>query len=220
LRVHPARFQWYAAGSVAAAGAKKLNRIPATSPDDIFKGVRYLLTGRQPEAAAILLVESGSRGILEKMTPPLRQSWGKGVRIDLVSCFATLPQGFPPETRLYRVADYRGGAGRGRLYRELQANGYSHVGIVCSAEPLMTKWKWMLAARLPAKVFVINENADYFWLDRMHWPTISSLVLLRTGLAGSGAVRILARLISFPFTFAYLLLYAATVHTRRALRRG
>ena len=186
----------------------------------IFKGVRYLLTGRHPEAAAILLVESGSRGILEKMLPPLRQSWGKDVRIDLVSCFATLPQGFPPETRLYRVADYRGQEGRGKLYRELEANRYSHLGIVCSAEPLMTKWKWMLALRLPAKVFVINENADYFWLDRLHSANIWTFVLLRTGLAGSGAVRILARLISFPFTFLYLLLYAATVHTRRALRRG
>ena len=182
--------------------------------------MRYLLTGRQPEPAAILLVESGSRGILERMLPPLRQSWGKGVPIDLVSCFATLPKGFPPETRLYRVADYRGPEGRGKLYRELAANGYSHVGMICSAEPLMTKWKWMLAARLPAKVLVINENADYFWLDRLHLSNIWAFVLLRTGLAGNGAVRILAQLFSFPFTFAYLLLYAASVHTRRAFRRG
>jgi hypothetical protein len=92
--------------------------------------------------------------------------------------------------------------------------------MVCSGEPLMTKWKWMLAARLPAKVFVINENADYFWLDRTHAGNIWDFVLLRTGLAGSGAVRILARLVSFPFTFLYLLLYAATVHARRVLRGG
>ena len=67
-------------------------------------------------------MESGSRGILERMLPPLRQSWGKGVPIDLVSCYATLPAGFPPETRLYRVADYRGPEGRGKLYRELARN--------------------------------------------------------------------------------------------------
>ena len=182
--------------------------------------MRYLLTGRQPEPAAILLVESGSRGILERMLPPLRQSWGKGVPIDLVSCFATLPEGFPAETRLYRVTDYRGPEGRAKLYRTLAANRYSHAGIVCSAEPLMTKRKWMLAARLRAKVFVINENADYFWLDRLHLANIWTFVLLRTGLAGSGAVRILARLVSFPFTFLYLLLYATAVHARRALRGG
>jgi hypothetical protein len=182
--------------------------------------VRYLLTGRQPEPAAILLVESGSRGILERMLPPLRQSWGKDAHVDLVSCFATLPEGFPPETRLYCVADFRGPEGRSKLYRELAGNRYSHVGLVCSGEPLMTKWKWMLAARLPAKAFVINENADYFWLDRLHLANIRDFVLLRTGLAGSGAVRILARLVSFPFTFLYLILYATTVHARRALRRG
>jgi hypothetical protein len=182
--------------------------------------VRYLLSGRQPEPVAILLVESGSRDILERLLPPLRQSWGKGIPIDVVSCFATVPRGFPPETRLYRVAEYRGPEGRGKLYRELAAKRYSHVGIVCSAEPLMTKWKWMLSSRFPAKVFVINENADYFWLDHLHLSNIWAFVLLRTGLAGSGAVRILARLVSFPFTFMYLLLYAATVHTRRAFRRG
>lgn len=182
--------------------------------------MRYVLTGRQPEAAAILLVESGSRGILERLLPPLQKSWGAGLPIDLVSCYATLPKGFPPETRLYRVSDYRGSEGRGKLYRTLAENRYSHVGIVCSAEPLMTKWKWMLAARLPAKIFMINENADYFWLDRVHFSNIREFVLLRTGLAGSGAVRILTRLFSFPFTFLYLLLYATTVHARRALRRG
>jgi hypothetical protein len=202
------------------AGSSSHHATPSHIPHAIFKEVRYLLTGRQPEAAAILLVESGSRGILEKLLPLLGQSWGRGIRVDLVTCFATLPPGFPPETRLYRVTDYRGAEGRAKLYRELAANRYSHVGIVCSAEPLMTKWKWMLAWRLPAKVFVINENSDYFWLDRTHWSNIWTFVLLRTGLAGSGAVRILARLISFPFTFVYLLLYAATVHTRRALRRG
>ena len=180
--------------------------------------MRYLITGRQPPATAILLVESGSRGILERLIPGLQSSWGKQAPVDLVTCYATLPAGFPPSTRLFRVADYRGSQGRGRLYRELAGNRYSHLGILCSAEPLMTKWKWMLAARIPAKVFVINENADYFWLDRMHLAPAWGFVMLRTGLAGAGAVRILARIFSFPFTLLYLLLYAAAVHTRRAIR--
>ena len=182
--------------------------------------MRYFLTGRHPPATAILLVESGSREILERLIPGLRQSWGRGVPVHLVSCFATLPRGFPPETPVYRVGDFRGPEGRGELYRELARNRYSHVGIVCSAEPLMTKWKWMLAARIPAKVFVVNENADYFWLDRHHLGPIWGFVLFRTGLAGTGAVRTIARVVSFPFTLIYLLLYATTVHALRALRRG
>ena len=183
--------------------------------------MRYFLTGRIPEPTCILLVESGSRSLLEGLIPGLRETWSEDIFIDLVTCFAKPPQGFRPEnTRVYRVTDYRGREARGRLYRELARNRYSLVGIVCSGEPLMTKWKWVLALRLPAKVFIINENGDYFWLDRLHFGTLREFVFLRSGLAGAGAVRTLARVVSFPFTFAYLLLYATAVHTRRALRRG
>ena len=185
----------------------------------ILRKVRYFITGRLPEATSILLVESGSRGIVERVIGGLRQTWGPDVPIDLVSCVAALPAGFEAATtRIYRVSDYRGREGRGRLYRLLRANRYALLGIVCSSEPLMTKWKWALALRIPAKVFVINENGDYFWLDRVHFGLIRQFVMLRAGLAEAGAVRMLAQLISFPFTFLYLLLYAALVHGRRALR--
>jgi hypothetical protein len=82
----------------------------------------------------------------------------------------------------------------------------------------MTKWKWMLAARLSGKVFVLNENGDYFWLDRGHLGAIRHFLLFRAGLTGTGAVRAVARLVLFPFTLLYLILYAATIHLRRKLR--
>lgn len=173
-----------------------------------------------PKATGILLVESGSRGIVEGVIPGIRECWGSDARIDLVSCFATLPRGFDDSTRIYRVGEYRGRNARGRLYRELSRNGYSHLGLVCSGEPLMTKWKWVLALRIPAKVFMINENSDYFWLDRRHLGPLGRFVLIRAGLEGTGAVRTIARVVSFPFTFLYLLLYATSAHVRRALRRG
>ena len=183
--------------------------------------MRYFFTGRQLSVQAILLVESGSRGLLEKIVPSLRQTWGSDVPIDLVTCYSSLPRGFHPETtRVYRVSDYRGRQGRRKLYRELTRTQYSLLGIICSEEPVMTKWKWVLALRIPAKVFVVNENGDYFWLDRQHMGVIRRFALLRSGLAGAGAVRTLARLFSFPFTLLYLLLYAMAVHVRRALRRG
>jgi hypothetical protein len=84
----------------------------------------------------------------------------------------------------------------------------------------MAKWKWALALRLPAKLFIINENGDYFWFDRMHLGTIRRFVLFRSGLAGAGAVRTLVRLISFPFTLLYLLLYATSAHARRAWHKN
>jgi len=99
----------------------------------------------------------------------LRQSWGDQIFIDLVTCYATLPKGFEAHnTRIYRVADYRGRKARALLYGELAGHRYSLMGIICSGEPVMTKWKWVLALRIPARIFIINENGDYFWLDRKH----------------------------------------------------
>ena len=181
--------------------------------------MRYFFTSRMPEVRAILLVESGARSLVEKLIPVLRSAWGNEIPIDLVSCFGTLPAGFTAETtRIYRVSDYRGRAGRGRLYALLKANGYTRMGVICSGEPLMSKWKWSLVWQIPAKIFIINENADFFWLARTHAKLIRRFVLLRTGLAGAGAVRTLAGVIAFPFTLLYLLLYAAVEHARRALR--
>jgi hypothetical protein len=181
--------------------------------------VRYFWTGRLPDATSILLVESGSRALVEKVIPGLRQIWGEEIPIDLVSCFHTLPEGFRAETTsVYRVSDYRGREGRRKLYRELISKRYALMGVVCSGEPLMTKWKAALLWQVPAKVFVINENGDYFWLDRLHLKPIREFVLLRAGLAEAGAARTLVRLISFPFTLLYLLAYAAIAHSRRALR--
>ncbi|MBI1790083.1 MAG: hypothetical protein HYR60_21330 [Acidobacteria bacterium] len=166
----------------------------------------------------ILLVESGSRYLLEGLISGIRESYGERIFVDLVTCYPGLPAGFQPETtRVYRVTDYR--ENRSRLVDDLKTNRYSILGMICSAEPIMTKWKWLLAARLPVKVFVLNENGDYFWLDWGHWASIRHFVLYRAGLAGAGAVHTLARLILFPFTLLYLLLYAATVHFARFARR-
>jgi hypothetical protein len=170
---------------------------------------------------AILLVESGSRELLERLLPTLRATWGEEIFIDLVSCYTSLPKGFGPETtRLYYVGDYQGRPMRRKLYGQLVQNQYAYMGIVCSGEPLMTKWKWAVAWQVPARLFIINENADFFWFDRFHWRIIWRFALYRTGLAGAGAVRLVAGLALFPFTILYLLLYASVVHTRRALRRS
>lgn len=182
--------------------------------------MRHFLSSRHPIPTAILLVESGSRDILERLVAHLRSAWGAGVPIDLLTCYPSEPRGFETEGRVYRVGNYRGKAKRRELYRELAANRYSHLGIICSGEPLMLKWKWAVALRLPAKIFITNENGDYFWLDRSHLGVIRRFAAERAGLTGAGAVRTLLRIVSFPFTASYLILYAAVVHARRALRGG
>ena len=82
----------------------------------------------------------------------------------------------------------------------------------------MTKWKWALAGRLRSKLFILNENADYFWFDWSHWRIMLHFMLFRAGLTGSAAIPTIARLLFFPVSLAYLLLYAGAVHLRRRLR--
>ena len=180
--------------------------------------MRNFLTRSIPPFSRVLLVESGSRQRFEDLLPGLYETY-PAMEADLATCFAGLPEGFLEDRGcVYRINDYPDRPARKRLFSELRTRGYDVVGIICSAEPIMTKWKWALAYRIPAKVFVLNENGDYFYLDRHHSSTIWHFVLFRTGLAGAGAVRTVARLVLFPFTLAYLLLYAAMAHLRRRLR--
>jgi hypothetical protein len=180
--------------------------------------MRYFLTRSVPPFSRVLLVESGSRDLFEELLSGLYGHHPQ-MKADLVTCYAGVPKNFRTELgNVYRVNEYPDGRSRQRLYKQLAANRYVIVGIICSAEPIMTKWKWMLAARLSGKVFVLNENGDYFWLDRAHLGAIRHFVLFRAGLTGTGAVRALARLVLFPFTLLYLILYAATIHLRRKLR--
>lgn len=179
--------------------------------------MRYFLRRRIPQPSRILFVESGSRRITDIAIPRLGAQFGAGVPVDLVTCFADAPRGV---SQVYNVNGYHGRERRFALLRELRAHGYAVAAIVCSDEPMLNKWKWVLAAGLPAKILVVNENGDYFCLDLGHWPHIRRFLKHRAGVADAGIVRAFARIIVFPFAFSYLLLYAAAVHFRRALYRG
>lgn len=166
----------------------------------------------------VLLVESGPRHLIEGLAPFLCSTWSSGTVLDLVTCYPGPPAGLVPGTT-WQVSDCRDRASRSRLLRELRARRYSTLVIICAGVPIMTKWKWAIALRLRTRVLVVNENGDCFWLDRAHWPAIRHFVLFRAGLSGSHAVRTLFRLAAFPFTMAYLLLYAAFIHLRRLTRQ-
>jgi len=178
--------------------------------------LRHFFSRGNPPFTKVLLIESGSRRLFDGLIPGLYNLYGEQLQIDLVTCFAGVPTGF--RGNVFRVTDYPGRAGRKRLYAELATHRYPIVGIICSGEKIMTKWKWALAARVPAKIFILNENADYFWVDWSHWRVMIHFALYRAGLTGAAAVPTIARLLFFPVTLSYLLLYAAFVHARRKLR--
>jgi hypothetical protein len=178
----------------------------------------FLRPRRAPVVERILLVESGSRHLIEGIVPHLKNIFGEHVGIDLVTCFPGTPSAIQAAAKVYRTSDYQTSAARGTLYRELRANNYQVAGIICSAEPIMTRWKWMLAFRVPAHLFLLNENGDFVWFDSEHLKVLGAYAQTRAGLEGAGAVRTVARLVLFPFTLLYLILYASFVHARRAIR--
>jgi len=174
------------------------------------------LTRRVPELRRVLFVESGgSRELFDKLIPSFAERT-PGLSIDVVTCFPGVPRG--PVRTTYYVMDHQTVASRRELMATLRANGYDAIGIVCAGVPIMTKWKWALAYRVKAKLLVINENCDYFWVDRGNWRTVRRFALVRSGLSGAKTFPALTRILLFPFTLLYLVLYAAWVHTRRRLR--
>lgn len=180
--------------------------------------MRWVFSQAQPTGTRILLIESGSRSILEGTIAHLQSGWGEGMPIDLVTCYAGLPTGLDDSTRVFHVAEYGTTDLRRQLLQELRSRDYAYAGMICAAEPVMNKWKWWLAAQVPAKFFVINENGDYFWLNRRNTKAMRGFVLVRMGLSGAGAIHTIGRLLAFPFAVMYLLLYAGVAHFRRYLR--
>lgn len=81
----------------------------------------------------------------------------------------------------------------------------------------MFRWKWALALHLPVKVLIVNENGDFFWCDRSNWTIIRRFVVFRAGLSGGRGTRTIGRVLLFPLTLAYLLLYALVIHLRRKI---
>jgi hypothetical protein len=166
-----------------------------------------------------VLVESGSRYLLDELLPGIYSHHPHLERVDLITCYPGAPAAFDhARGRILRVHEFRGGAGRARLYAHLKETGYNICGIICSGEAIMTKWKWAVAAHSPSKVFILNENGDYFWVDRSQLSVIRKFVMYRAGLSGANAVSTLGRLVLFPFTLAYLLAFAGWVHLRRKVR--
>ena len=182
--------------------------------------MRGILRTNIPKFRRVLLIESGSRDLLEALIPGIYKNHGAGTVVDVVTCYAGEPKGLAATSTVFRLVDFGGAEGRGRLLAELKKQGYNVLGMICSGEIIMSRWKWYLACHVPAKAFILNENGDYFWLDRAHTSLIWHFMLFRLGLAGAAAVPTLLRLLTFPFTLLYLLGFAAVVNLRRRTRIG
>lgn len=171
---------------------------------------------RIPDHDYLVLVESGPRHLLENLIPKLYREHGEGIRIDLVTCYAGLPAGFRPEQgRVYRTQDFRGWEGAKKVAKDLAYQRAPVLGIICAGVPVMSKWKWLLAATMPSKLFVLNENGDYFWVDYSNWRLILHFMAFRAGMTEDNSVLLPLRALLYPFGMLYLALYAVGMHARR-----
>lgn len=178
--------------------------------------MRFFLSNRIPPFDRVVLIESGSRQLFEDLLPGLYELYGESMQVDLVTCYAGAPKAFRADRgKVFRITEYNS---REQVVRDLKARDHSITGIICADEPIMTKWKWMLALRLRGKLFILNENGDYFWFDRANLGTLVHFALFRLGLAGAGAVMTIGRILLFPVSLIYLLAFAGIVHAKRKAR--
>ena len=67
--------------------------------------MRYL-TARCPRVERILLVESGSRSIAERVLPKLRLSFSDLAVVDVITCYGGVPAGLAADAVVYRTQDH------------------------------------------------------------------------------------------------------------------
>jgi hypothetical protein len=180
--------------------------------------VKWFLTRRVPPVTRVLLIESGPRDLCQRLIPRLRTALGASVPIDVLTCLPDNPEGLGDDAIAWRTLDAASASERWALLRTLRGERHPVVAMLCADDAIMGPWRFALLLMLRAKFLIVNENADFFWLDRGNAGTTLKFLLTRMGLRDPFAARTLARLAVFPFTLAYLLLFAARVHIRRALR--
>ena len=180
--------------------------------------MRFLFSRRIPAIDRILVVESAPRAICEKFLQHVYERQ-PAERVDILTCYGSAPQNYDHQRgSVFLTQQAATSNARWELIRHFKAQSYSAVAIFCAGDTLMRNWKWAIAAKVPAKILIINENADFFWLDRKHWRNARALITHRTGFHGSGPLRVMQQMITLPFAIVFLAGYAAVVHAKRTLR--
>ena len=177
--------------------------------------MRGFFTRVLPEPQRVLLIESASRETGARALETLKKAFGEQAPIDVFHCQVSPPAGVDES---WRASDYAGGSARLGLVRMLRARRPSIAAAIFADDPTLGPWKWLLLATLSSKFLILNENGDFFWLDRGHLPNLFDMLQRRVGFAGETVTEAIAGLLAFPFVVAYLAAYAGYVHCVRAVR--
>ena len=173
--------------------------------------MRYFF-GSFPGSRDVLLIESGSRDVGARVLGKIR-AFFPDARYHLLTCWPDVP------SNLYRsvflASDYPSSLEKIRLLVSLARRRWRVLAILCTGEPVLWRWKLLALALFPSKVLIVNENADFFWLDWTHRRQVRQFLAVRWGVNRDEIASTALRLLIFPFTFAFLLLTALYLYARR-----
>jgi hypothetical protein len=177
--------------------------------------MRGVLSSRQGSFDQILVVESCAREATERFLKHVYETQ-RSRRVDLVTCYSGAPAAFDAARgAIYSIHQPEIAEKRGKFISGLNSSPYTLVAIFCTGAPILNKWKWAIALRTRAKVLIVNEHADFFFLDLANRRLARRLLSQRFGGRGSIDVRAIAGVLLVPFTISFLLCYAGLAHVRR-----
>ena len=177
--------------------------------------MKYFFRRKIPVAGDILFMESGSPEVARRALEGIRKIFPRA-RYHLCTC-----QPVPSTTMfssVFQVTDYPTGWEKLGLLFSFWRKGWEVLVILCTGEPLLWRWKILALAILPAKVIIVNENADFFWLDWGNRATLRRLMGIRWGVNLDEILFTMLRAVAFPFTLLLLLATAGFLYLRRARR--
>ncbi len=178
--------------------------------------MKLFLTARIPDATRVLLVESGSRAVLELALARMAAIFPQA-SFDLCTCFPGLPASQAVQ-QVWRVTEAPGLLSKLGLAFRIARTRPPIAALVFSGEPIMFNWKLILLLLLPSKILVVNEHGDFFWLDAANLTVLRQFLGVRWGVSGEELVRGFSRLVCFPFVFVFLLVGTGWTYLKRWVR--
>lgn len=181
--------------------------------------MKYFFRRKFPGADDVLLIESGSPEVARRAVGKIREHF-PGARYHLLTCWpATTPESrlapAGPYRSVFRAADYPTGWEKLRLLLSLARRKWRVLAILCTGEPVLWRWKMLALAVFPSKVLIVNENADFFWVDWAHRHHVRQFLAVRWGINRGEMAATALRALVFPLTLLFLILTALYLYARR-----
>jgi len=174
--------------------------------------MKYFFRRKFPDADDVLVIESGSPEVARRALGGIRDIFPRA-RVHLLTCWPDPPDGFL--TDVFRTADYPSGWEKVRLLLSFARRRWRVLAILCTGEPILWRWKMLALGLLPAKVLIVNENADFFWLDWDNRKTLRHFLAIRWGVNRDEILATLFRALVFPMALLILLATAGYLYARR-----